>query len=308
MNSLLRPVLLRASRSETLRDLAPRLPMVRRTVSRFMPGEELEDAIRAAEELNEIGLDAVFTELGEEVTDSEGAAAVARHYRQVLDRVDGREEDIEISVKLTHLGLELDYETARDHVVELAQRAARKDNFVWIDMEDSDYTDPTLRLFTEVNEEYQNTGLCMQAYLRRTADDLEALLDRRVSVRLVKGAYDEPRGLAYQDPEAVNTNFLALGRRLLDSASEDGVRHALGTHDDRLIDELLRDAAERGVPAELYEVQMLYGIRDDLQRQLAARGVAVRTLVSYGDAWYPWFVRRLAERPANLLLLVRNAM
>jgi len=308
MNSLLRPVLLRASRSETLRGLAPRLPMIRRTVSRFMPGEDLEDAIRAAEELHEVGLDAVFTELGEEVTDGEGAAAVAGHYRRVLDRVDGREEDIEISVKLTHLGLGLDFEIARDHVVDLAEMAARKDNFVWIDMEDSEYTEPTLRLFSEVHDQYRNTGLCLQAYLRRAADDLEALLDRRASVRLVKGAYDEPRELAYQDPDAVNDSFLALGRRLLESASGDGVRHALGTHDDRLIEELLQDADEHGVPAELHEVQMLYGIRDDLQRRLAARGVAVRTLVSYGDAWYPWFVRRLAERPANLLLLARNAI
>lgn len=306
MNGFLRPILLRASRSGMLRRLAPRLPMVRRTVSRFMPGEELEDAIRAAEELSDDGLDAVFTELGEEVTDGEDAAAVARHYLKVLDRVSDRNEDVEISVKLTHLGLDFDYDMAREHVVDLAERAASEDNFVWIDMEDSEYTVPTLRLFAEVHSEHQNAGLCLQAYLRRTEDDLEALLERRASVRLVKGAYDEAPELAYQDPNEVDASFLRLGRRLLESASDDGVRHALGTHDDRLIDELLGEADERGVPPELCEVQMLYGIRDALQRRLAGRGVAVRTLVSYGEAWYPWFVRRLAERPANLLLLARN--
>lgn len=302
----LRRLLLRASESRFLAERLPRLPAVRRSVRRFVPGESVEEALEAARELEDEGLHTVLTRLGENVENPGDAAEATRHYREVLDRVAKGRERSEISVKLTHLGLDLAPDRARRNLETLAARAKETGNFVWVDMERSPYVDPTLRLFRRVREEHGAVGLCLQAYLYRTPSDLQALLAEGSSVRLVKGAYDEPEDVAYPGRSDVDAAYVELAREMLRSALRDGVRHGFATHDDAMIEAVAEDADELGVERGAYEFQMLYGIRSGLQRRLAGDDHAVRTLISYGSEWFAWYLRRLAERPANLGFVLRN--
>lgn len=305
--SVLRNLLLRASRSRWLREQIPRRAFARRAVRRFMPGEDVSAALAAAERLREHGIAAVLTQLGENVEDAADARAVARHYTDVLDRIAATELDCELSVKPTHLGLDLDPDLAAENLDALVHRAVDVDGFVWIDMESSEYVEPTLELFRRTREAHSAVGVCLQSYLYRTPDDLQRLLPMAPAIRLVKGAYAEPAELAYPDKRDVDTAFFELGRTLLnDIARGAAVRVGLGTHDITLVRRLGAVAEELGLPRHVFEVQMLYGIRREEQLRLAREGYRVRVLISYGDAWYPWFVRRLAERPANLLFVLRN--
>lgn len=305
----LRQFFLWAQQNDWLRRRVPESRAVQRAVSRFMPGEELEDALEAAARLREEGISSLLTELGENVTSLAEARDEAERYLATLDRAEERDEDIEISVKLTHLGLDQDPAAAREHVGRLAERASDLGAMVWVDMESSDYVEATLSLYRELLPDHPNLGVCLQSYLYRTAEDLATLLREGGSVRMVKGAYDEPEEIAYPDKEDVDESFLRLSERMLESGSESGRRHAFGTHDLELIGRIRRAAAEVGAPLaerENFEVQMLYGIRSGAQRRLAAEGVPVRTLISYGSEWYPWYMRRLAERPANVWFVVRS--
>lgn len=302
----LRRLFLWAQQNEFLRERLPRTRAVQRAVSRFMPGEELADALRAAERLSEDGIASVLTELGENVTTPGEARDVADHYRDVLDRGARREADVEISVKLTHLGLDLGPDVAREHLEGLVRHAREVESFVWVDMESSRYTDVTLELYRHALSESGRVGVCLQAYLYRTAEDLESLLERGGSIRLVKGAYDEPADIAFPRKSDVDDNFLRLAVRMLESGASTGRRHAFGTHDMALVGKIRREAAGRDVGMGGSEVQMLYGIRTEAQRRLAREGVPVRTLISYGSEWYPWYMRRLAERPANVGFILRN--
>lgn len=295
-----------ASRSDRLRETLPELPFVKRSVRRFIPGERLEEGIEAARRLRERGLSSVLTHLGENVTDREEANTEVRHYRTVLEEVSGNGLDAEISVKLTHLGLDVDREAAAENLRALAEAASRHGNFVWVDMEGSDYTDVTIELFREVHSERPNVGLCLQAYLYRTPRDLEELLSEDASIRLVKGAYDEPAELAYPRKSDVDAAFGELGERLLRHADETGTRHAIGTHDLELAEDLLGSAREQGVASDRFELQMLYGIRNEALARLASNGYTGRVLISYGSEWFRWYMRRLAERPANLLFVLRS--
>lgn len=303
---MLRNLFLRASRSRWLSEWLPRRAAVRRAVRRFIPGETTTDALDAAAELEERGMASLLTHLGENVESLAEADAEVEHYLDVLDRIEGRGLDAELSVKLTQLGLDRGREEAEARVATLAERAAGAGTFLWIDMESTDYTDVTLRVFERVRRDHPDVGVCVQAYLHRTPDDVERLLEAGASLRLVKGAYDEPGSEALQEKSAVDAAFARLGRRMLVAAHERGTRQVFGTHDPRMVSRVTGDARQMEVPQDRYEIQMLYGIRNRALERLAERGYATRVLVSYGEAWFPWYMRRLAERPANVLLVLRS--
>lgn len=305
----MRRVLLWMAGSRWLRERLPRLPFARRAVRRFMPGEEAAAALDAARSFEADGIGALFTRLGENVTKAAEADEVAAHYLELIDEVEARGLDGEVSVKLTQLGLDLDVDATDGRLAALAERAARHGRTVWIDMEGSAYTEVTIACFERLRARFPNVGLCLQAYLRRTAADLQRLLPTDPAIRLVKGAYAEPSSVAYRSGSEVDANYLALSVAMLDAVrSGKLVRIGLGTHDLRLIEQAAAHAATIGLPPTAFEVQMLYGIRVDEQRRLARAGFVVRSLVAYGTAWYPWYMRRLAERPANVLFALRQLL
>lgn len=304
--SVLRALLLAGSQNRWLRERAPRYRFVRRTVERFIPGETLEAALQAGLILQHQGIGTVFTYLGENVTDPREAEAVAAHYVEVLTRIRDWPQPAEISVKLTQLGLDVDPELCSANLWRLLKAAAPHQT-VWIDMESSPYVDATLEIYRRARAAYPNVGVCLQAYLRRTERDLLSLLPLGPAIRLVKGAYREPPELAFPRKRDVDANFFALARRLLsEEARRNGVRAAMATHDRRLIRRIAEFAAASGIPPAETEFQMLYGIQRDEQRRLAREGYRMLVLISYGSFWFPWFMRRLAERPANLFFLVRH--
>jgi proline dehydrogenase len=304
-----RRILLWAARNAWLRRVVPRLWFARRAVRRFMPGEHLSDALDAAERLKARGIAALFTHLGENLTDASEADAVAAHYLDALDQIRARGIDGEISVKLTQLGLDLDLDLARRHLAALAVRARELDaGVVWIDMEGSDYTEATVALYEALLPEHPNLGICLQAYLRRTAADVRRLLPLRPHIRMVKGAYDEPERIAYRARAEVDAAYLAQCVVLLTDGRDTVGRLGLGTHDVRLIEQVVATAEAAGIGSEACEVEMLYGIRTDQQERLAAAGHPTRTLIAYGEFWYPWYVRRLAERPANVAFVLRQML
>lgn len=295
------------ARSQWLRDRLPRLWFVRRAVRRFMPGEDAEAALRVAADLAPVGIACVFTRLGENLDRIEDADGVVDDYLALIDSISARGLDAEISFKLTQLGFDLDLERTFDHARRLAERAAAFGKIVWIDIEGSFYTDATVAFYERLKAVSPNTGLCLQAYLRRTAADIERLLPIDPAIRLVKGAYLEPASIAYQTRSEVDASYRRLSSMML-TAIRDGarVRLALGTHDLQLIEHATERAAALGLPKRVFEIQMLYGIRARHQRRMAQEGFAVRVLVAYGASWYPWYMRRLAERPANLLFVLRQ--
>jgi proline dehydrogenase len=303
---LIRAALLAGSESAWLREKAVRRPVVQRAVSRFMPGERLEDALAAAAAARGAGLGAVLTRLGESVRDEAEAEAVTRHYLEVLDRVGDPGQPCEISVKPTQLGLDIDPALCAANVRSLVERARAAGNFVWIDMEQTRYTDATLRLCLEMRALGPHVGVCVQAYLRRTPADVEALIAGGAGIRLVKGAYREPAALAFPAKRDVDARYLDLAKRLLANGVRGaGVRAVFGTHDPRLLDAIPAHAAAQGGDAAC-EFHMLYGIQRAAQERLARAGHRVSVLVSYGSYWFPWYMRRLAERPANVLFVVKS--
>lgn len=306
--SLTRRLLLRASQSARLKESFPRLPFARRAVRRFMPGERAEDALDAARDLEPHGLSTVLTQLGENVTEPAQAGAVADHYAGVLDEIGRRGLDAEISVKPSQLGLDLDADRTLGHLERLATRSGALDRWLWIDMEASPYVEPTLRLYRALRARHTNVGVCLQAYLYRTAEDLAALLPLAPGIRLVKGAYSEPGDVAYPRKRDVDERYMLLAEILLDAQRQGGVRAAFATHDLGLVAWIRRQALEQGIEDGDLEFQMLYGIRAEHQRRLAAAGCRTRVLISYGDAWFPWYMRRLAERPANVWFVARSAL
>jgi proline dehydrogenase len=306
---LMRNAFLAGSRSAWLRERAMRHRFVRRSVSRFMPGETLDDALEAARALQQQGASSVLTQLGENIKDTDEADAVAGHYLKVLDEAAARGLDAQISVKPTQLGLDLDAQLCLGHLTALLQRADARGSFVWIDMESSGYVDATLDLFRRARSVSPRVGVCLQAYLRRTPADLEALLPLRPALRLVKGAYQEPADRALPDKKDVDEAYFSLAARILDQVGgQEGGMLAIGTHDARLIDRLRARAGARGVPRAAYEFEMLFGIQRALQARLVLGGERLRVLISYGSFWFPWYMRRLAERPANVWFVARNLL
>ena len=306
--SVMRKVLLAMSTSPFLRDQATQRAFVRRSVSAFMPGEKIEDALQAAATLRPQGVTTILTKLGEGVTTLDEAERVTQHYLDVLDQVKTGGLDAQISVKPTQLGLDLDAEQCQRNLDRICEKAERLGNVpVWIDMEQSPYVDPTLTLFRASKARYKGVGIALQAYLYRTAKDIESLIPLGPAIRIVKGAYLEPPAVAYPKKPDVDENFFTLCCRLINQdAQKAGVLLHIATHDAALIDRLLKHIDMFKVPSSGYEFAMLYGIQRSQQLRLAQGGRRIRVLVSYGEYWFPWYMRRLAERPANITFVLKN--
>ncbi|MEW5981150.1 MAG: proline dehydrogenase family protein [Acidobacteriota bacterium] len=301
----MRGALLAVSENRWMRERGPKLWFVRKAVRRFMPGEEFDDMLRAAEALNGEGIKVVFTRLGENVTDPAEADFVMRHYVEGLDRIRSLGLPCEPSIKLTQLGLDLDKERCYSNLRTMAERADTTGNYLWIDMEQSSYCDVTLELTRRLRGEFPRVGVCLQAYLHRTNDDLAAIKAEGIGVRMVKGAYKEPPSRAFQAKGDVDANYFRLAAAMLEPGPA-GFRAVFGTHDARLI-RLIREHADRaGLGPRAFEVHMLYGIQRTEQLRLAQSGADIRVLVAYGSYWFPWYVRRLAERPANVWFVARS--
>jgi proline dehydrogenase len=303
--SLARTVLLRASRSTWLADQFRRRSFARRAIKRFMPGEDVGSALDAAASFSSAGLGSVVTALGERVNTREEAERVRAHYMEVLNAIRARGLPTHVSVKLTHLGLDVDRQLCTQSVLALAAHAAATGTMLWIDIEESHYVDATLEVYAKARAAQPRVGVCLQAYLRRTPADLERVLGLGGSVRLVKGAYREPPEVAFPKKSETDAAYFALAQRMLDAAAPERSQ-VFGTHDLALVERVKAYASSKRVPNSAWEVHMLYGIRAGEQRALAANGVGVRVLISYGTHWFPWYVRRLAERPANVWFVVRS--
>jgi proline dehydrogenase len=305
--SLARNILLALSTNAWLRDHATKTAFVRRSVSTFMPGERLEDAMAAAAAQQTQGVGTIFTKLGENLTRADEAEEVTKHYLDALDRVQTAGLNAHISVKPTQLGLDLDKELCFRNLQRLVDRAEERGNFVWIDMESSPYVDPTLDLFRRTRARSPRIGVALQAYLYRTSKDIEALLPLGAAIRLVKGAYLEPPAVAYPKKGDVDENFYTLSCRLLgDDAQRAGGLLHIATHDPRLVDRVKTFVWQRKVPKSVYEFAMLYGIQRPLQQRLIASGEPLRVLIAYGEYWFARNMRRLAERPANVAFVIKN--
>ena len=299
----MRSLLLKASGNPWLAKQARQRGFVRKAVRRFMPGETLDEALAAAHRLAGEGIPVVLTQLGENVDSAAAVTRVVDHYRSAVDRSLAEGLDVQISVKPTHLGLDLGEEVCRGALGRLARHALSAGVPLWIDMEDSSYVERTLELYLSLLDPGAPLGICLQAYLHRTPEDLDRVLQAGGSVRLVKGAYREPAEVALQGSGAVDAAFLHLARRLSDETGGDaggtvGLRHVLGSHDMDLLSQ---------VP-DGPEIQMLYGIRTRVWPSILAAGTSFRVLISYGEQWYPWYLRRLAERPANLIFVARSML
>jgi proline dehydrogenase len=312
---MLRTPFLYLSNAGWSRRLVTRFPLARRMAGRFVAGETPADAIAAIRALNRRGINATLDHLGESVTNQAEAARAADDYVRVLGEIHASGARANVSIKLTQFGLDLDEEFCARNARRVVEEARRLDNFVRIDMEDSFHTDGTLAVFRALHQEFENVGLVLQAYLFRTRADLEALLAEGARIRLCKGAYKEPPDKAFPRKADVDANYVRLAQLLLDNARKLPPAAATGrvpplpalaTHDEKMIAAIQAHVAAKALPRQYFEFQMLYGIRRDLQQRLAADGNAVRVYVPYGTEWYPYFMRRLAERPANLWFLLSN--
>jgi proline dehydrogenase len=305
--SLLRTTLIALSHNRALQDLIVRVAISRRMARRFVAGETLQDALTAVLNLNDQGMVATLDHLGENVTTQAEAIAAADEYLLALEALNLAGANSNVSVKLTHMGLDLSEDFCYGNVNRIVRKAAELDNFVRVDMESSPYTERTLRIYRRLRGQFDNCGIAVQAYLHRSQADVEALIAEGIGhFRLCKGAYDEPAGIAYQERPAVTRALNALARTCLAPAGQArGAYAAVASHDQEVINFTRAYAYQYNVPPTAYEFQMLYGIRRELQADLVRRGHQVRIYVPYGTHWYPYFMRRLAERPANLLFFLR---
>jgi proline dehydrogenase len=302
---LARNALLWISENRKLRQALPQYAFIRRAVSRFMPGEELSDALAAAEQLKTKSINSVFTRLGENVADEHEARKDAVDYVAALQQIQRRGLDTHVSVKLTHLGLDLNEKACIDNLTTIVSEAKAVGNVVWIDMEQSQYVDRTIDIYKTVRKEYPNVGICLQAYLYRTANDVQELLPYAPAIRFVKGAYKEPQSIAFKKKSDVDVNFFNLATTLMHNVKS-GAKVVVGTHDTKLIQSIQAKADELGLAKKDYEFHLLYGIQTSVQQRLAREGFGIRVLISYGNFWFPWYVRRLAERPANVWFVMRK--
>lgn len=305
--SLMRKILLAGSTNAWLRERATKTAFVRKSVARFMPGETIEDALRAAGELKASGITTILTKLGENLANVEEAEQVTQHYLELLDRIAVSGLDAQISVKPTQLGLDLDRELCERNLDRLIARAEQHGNVVWIDMESTPYVDPTIDLFRRARAKTARVGIALQAYLYRTEKDVDTLIPLGAAIRVVKGAYLEPATVAFPRKSDVDESYYKLCTRLLrpDAQKAGGLLH-IATHDVRLADRLSAYIEQSKVPASAYEFAMLYGIQRGQQLRIARQGKRLRVLISYGDYWFPWYMRRLAERPANVWFVIRT--
>ena len=306
---MLRRTLIALSHSGTMQRMTVDFPPARRMARRFVAGETREDALQVIKKMNDAGVLVTLDYLGEHVTDRALARASAEEYKRVLEEIGARGLKSGVSLKLSAMGVHIDETFCYDNVREIAAVAREKQRFVRIDMEESALVDTTLRIYRALRQEFDNVGAVLQAYLHRTRADLQTLIDEGIAdIRLVKGAYDEPPEIAWQDRAKIQEELIELARMMLTpDAREKGARLALGSHDDVVYNQVIAHAAEQGAAPDSWEIQFLYGIRRDELRRLVAEGHRMRVYVPYGESWYPYFMRRLAERPANLLFFLRAA-
>jgi len=304
---MMRSMLLWLSRNKQVRQLMMNWGVARRAARRFVAGETIDDALAAIRELNAQGITATLDHLGENVETREDAVRATDDYLKVLDAIGQAGLTSHVSIKLTALGLDLGDDICRENVARILAKAKDVGTRVRIDMESTEYTDRTLAIYRRLRAEYDNVGIVIQSYLYRSEADIAALCEEGAHVRLCKGAYKEPPTLAFPKKADVDANYVRLMKMLLSApARAKGTRAALATHDPKMIDAARQFAEAEMVPRDEFEFQMLHGIRRDLQQQLVADGYAVRVYVPYGTEWYPYFMRRLAERPANVWFIVSN--
>lgn len=306
---MLRTLFILLSRSKKIRDWIPKYSLTKKISRRFVAGETLDDAIGAIEELQKKRIRSTLDLLGENVEDIEAAKSATKEYIDAIKTLKEKDLPSGISVKLTHIGLDLSRELALENLRRITEWAHETHRFVRIDMESSDYTDATIEFYDTVRKEFpKHIGLVLQAYLYRTEDDIKKLLrDGPIDIRLCKGAYKEPSDIAFPKKKDVDKNYIHLLKILLDpEILKNGSRTAIATHDERIISWSEDFIRKNNLEKNWYEYQMLYGIRRDLQEHLAKKGERVRIYVPYGIEWYPYFMRRLAERPANVLFILRN--
>ena len=299
---MLRSLLLYLSEREGPKNLLTSLPAGRRLADRFIAGETLDDAVRTVRQLNAEGFEVTLDHLGESVSNPTTAEEACRVYVGLLDRIAAERLRSHISIKLTQLGLAISEELAQRLLSAICEAAARCHNFVRIDMESSAYVDATLRVFGGAAAPRDVLGVVIQSYLYRSERDVDELLREGVRIRLVKGAYHEPPDVAFYDKKDVDRNFVVLMQKLLLS----GIYHGIATHDAHIVAATEAMAQAHQIGADCFEYQMLYGIQRQLQRSLRRRGYPVRVYVPYGSQWYAYFMRRLAERPANVLFVLRQ--
>jgi len=306
---VLRALFISLSESRYLRALAERSAIGQRISARFVAGTQVADVLRATCAVNQSGLSVSIDNLGENVSNAEEARASAHLYRQLLDEISARKLNANISLKLTHMGLDVNENLARELAGGLVAKAASSNprNFVRVDMEGSAYTQRTLDFVYELHRIPGNqgcVGAVIQSYMRRAESDIEKLLGKGIRIRLCKGAYKEPPDIAFQAKSEVDANYVKLMKILMKS----GIYHGLATHDEKIINQAKSFATRENIPRDAFEIQMLYGIRRDLQRRLAREGWRMRVYIPFGTEWYPYFMRRLAERPANVLFVAKNLL
>jgi proline dehydrogenase len=300
----MRALFLFLAKQEGFKNHAMKLGYFRKAASRFVAGETLESAITAVRQANGQNITGTLDLLGENTLTQEDATNACQEVYSIFDKILAEKVRCNVSIKLTQLGLALDQDLSCRNLFEIARHARDKENFVRVDMEDSPYTQQTLDLIMGVHEKMGNVGAVIQSYLYRSEEDTLKLLQRGISIRLVKGAYLEPASVAFRKKRDTDSNFLKLMQLLLSSKPY----HAIATHDESIISATKEYARIQGIPKDHFEFQMLYGIRRDLQLQLARDGYNIRIYIPYGRRWYPYFMRRLAERPANVIFLARNLL
>jgi proline dehydrogenase len=299
---MIKGLLLYMSESPGIKRFSMKFRFARSVAGRFVAGEDIEDAMTAVQKLNEKGCSATLDYLGENVTTREEAAVACTEYLAALSHIRKSAVNSNVSLKLTQFGLSIDEELCRQNVEQVVKRAAELNNFVRIDMEGSPYTDSTLRVFTALRRVHENVGIVIQAYLFRSEKDIQEMLQLKSRIRLCKGAYKEPPEISFKKKEDTDANYVKLMRILLKS----GIYHGIATHDPNMIRATREFAAAEGIGKEQFEFQMLFGIRRDLQDQLIREGYNLRIYVPYGGEWYSYLMRRMAERPANLMFVLRN--
>jgi proline dehydrogenase len=301
---LTKSILLYLSNSQGIKSFLTRFKSFNNVTHRFVAGEEISDAVEAIRHLNRKNITASFDHLGESISSEAETLAEVQEYLRVLDNIAGNALDSNVSVKLTQLGLDISQELCYQNTRAIVEAAGRYKNFVRIDMEDSTKTDSTLEVFKRLRREFDNVGIVIQSYLYRSEKDVEDMLNMGARIRLCKGAYKEPESVAFPEKSDVDLNYTKLMKMLLAS----GIYHGIATHDEKMITATKEFASENQITSDKYEFQMLYGVRRDLQDRLIHEGYRMRVYVPYGHFWYPYFMRRLAERPANIWFVLKNMM
>ena len=301
-----RKLLLWASKNEWLTAHVPNFKFVQKALKRFMPGETATDALNATRRLLEHNIKTTFTHLGENINDLKEADLTSQHYLDLIERINNEKLDVEISLKLTQIGLDLSYEKTLENFKEITQKAKQLKINVFLDIEDSSFVDKTIDFYKDIKNDYDNVGLCLQSYLYRTLDDIKAMIDINPWIRLVKGAYNEPDTVAFRKKKDVDENYFTISKYFLEQMQSREMRIAFATHDLFLHEQIKNAAKFHELPNKKVEFQLLYGIKEREQISLASQGYNVRTLISYGKLWYPWYMRRLAERPANVGFVLKN--